>query len=63
MNRRPTVETDGFVAAWPPELDGQVAGVLAVSVTPRFAEPDKFPRITALAVNPSVQRVGTWRRR
>jgi GNAT superfamily N-acetyltransferase len=44
------------------ELDGQVAGVLALSFTPRFAEPGMFSRITALAVDPSVQRVGIGRR-
>ncbi len=44
------------------ELDGQVAGVLALSLTPRFAEPGMFSRITALAIDPSVQRVGIGRR-
>jgi GNAT superfamily N-acetyltransferase len=44
------------------ELDGQVVGVLALSLTPRFAEPGMFSRITALAVDPSVQRVGVGRR-
>jgi hypothetical protein len=41
------------------ELDGQVAGVLASSLTPRFAEPGMFSRITALAIDPSVQRGGS----
>jgi GNAT superfamily N-acetyltransferase len=44
------------------ELDGQVAGMLALSLTPRFAEPGMFSRITALAIDPSVQRVGIGRR-
>jgi GNAT superfamily N-acetyltransferase len=44
------------------ELKGQVAGVLALGLTPRFAEPGMFSRITALAVDPSVQRVGIGRR-
>lgn len=42
--------------------DGQVVGVLVLSLTPRFAEPGMFSRITALAVDPSVQRVGVGRR-
>jgi GNAT superfamily N-acetyltransferase len=44
------------------ELDGQVVGFLALSLTPRFAEPGMFSRITALAVDPSAQRVGVGRR-
>jgi GNAT superfamily N-acetyltransferase len=44
------------------ELDGHVVGVLALSLTPRFAEQGMFSRITALAVDPSVQRVGIGRR-
>jgi GNAT superfamily N-acetyltransferase len=44
------------------ELEGRVVGVLALSLTPRFAEPGMFSRITALAVDPSVRRVGVGRR-
>jgi ribosomal protein S18 acetylase RimI-like enzyme len=36
-------------------------GVLALSLTPRFAEPGMFSQITALAVDPSVQRDGVGR--
>jgi GNAT superfamily N-acetyltransferase len=43
------------------ELDGQVVGLLTLSLTPRFAEPGMFSRITALAVDPSAQRDGVGR--
>ncbi|MFA9430426.1 GNAT family N-acetyltransferase [Egicoccus sp. AB-alg2] len=44
------------------ELGGQVVGVLALSLTPRFAEPGMFSRITALATDPAVRRAGIGRR-
>lgn len=44
------------------EVDGQPVGVLALSLTPRFAEPGTFSRITALAVHAAAQRAGIGRR-
>lgn len=44
------------------ERDGQLVGVLALSLTPRFVLPGMFSRITALAVAPSIQRIGVGRR-
>jgi GNAT superfamily N-acetyltransferase len=44
------------------ELGGRIVGVLALSLTPRFAEPGMFSRITALAVDASARRRGVGRR-
>lgn len=44
------------------ELAAQPVGVLALSLTPRFAEDGMLSRITALAVAPSAQGAGVGRR-
>lgn len=44
------------------DVDTQPVGVLALSLTPRFAESGMFSRITALAVAPSAQGQGVGRR-
>lgn len=44
------------------DVDAQLVGVLALSLTPRFAEHGMFSRITALAVAPPAQGDGIGRR-